>query len=127
MPPRIPATPRIPGEAAPTEDQEKALDANQPEDDALIDSGAAGGDSAASAPAAEETVTVSKASLDALMARVAALESHPAQVKRNTPRPTELPDESQFDVAKLKNPVLTKQGWLVPESYGANPSAPKAF
>lgn len=127
MPPRSTVTPRIPGEATPTEDQTAALDANQPEDDALLDAGAAGSDSAASTTATEETVTVSKASLDALMARVAALESQPVQVKRNTPRPAELPDESQFDVATLKNPVLTKQGWLVPENYGANPSAPKAF
>lgn len=34
----------------------------------------------------------------------------------------ELPDIDSLDKAKIKTPVLTKQGWLVPETFGANPN-----
>jgi hypothetical protein len=74
-------------------------------------------------PAAEETVTVSKSELAALMARVNALESRPAASR--AVKEENLPDQDSIDVSKLKRPVLTKQGWLVPEKYGSNPNAPK--
>jgi hypothetical protein len=103
------AQPKVPGEVA-------QLEANQPE--AVVDQPAA----------AAEQVTVSKASLDALLARVAALEAAPSQAARKVANPTaNLPDADSLDVATLKNPVLTKQGWLVPETYGSNPNAPKAL
>ena len=34
----------------------------------------------------------------------------------------ELPDASDFDPAKITAPVLTKDGWLVPQTYGSNPA-----
>jgi hypothetical protein len=108
--PRPAAQPKVPGEVAQPE-------ANQPE--AVVDQPAA---------AADEQVSVSKASLDALLARVAALEAAPSQAARKVANPTaNLPDADSLDVATLKNPVLTKQGWLVPETYGSNPNAPKAL
>lgn len=81
---------------------------------------------AANAPAAggDETVAVPKAQLDALLARVAALESsaqRPA-AKRANPD-ADLPDQDSIDLATMKNPVLTKQGWLVPEKFGSHPNA----
>lgn len=80
---------------------------------------------AAAAP--EETVTVSKASLDALMARVAALESQPAQARKPAAASAKLPDQDSVDPAKITTPVLTKQGWVVPEKFGANPNVQKGL
>ena len=34
----------------------------------------------------------------------------------------ELPDIDSLDKATIKTPVLTKQGWYVPETFGANPN-----
>lgn len=79
---------------------------------------------AAAAP--EETVTVSKASLDALMARVAALESQPAKARKPAAE-AKLPDQDSVDPAKITAPVLSKQGWVVPEKFGANPNAQKGL
>lgn len=80
----------------------------------------------------DETVAVPKSQLDAMMAQMAALtakvqsmESRPAS--RRPDPVAELPSAEGVDVTKLKTPILTKQGWLVPETYGANPNAPKAF
>lgn len=73
---------------------------------------------------AEETVTVSKASLDALLARVEALEKAPAQaVARRANPDAHLPDQKDIDPKKIKSSQLSKQGWVVPESLGANPNA----
>lgn len=80
-----------------------------------------------------ETVTVEKSQLEAmfdqmqaLTAKVQSLESANRPVRAVNPE-AELPSADGVDVTKLKTPVLTKQGWLVPESYGSNPNAPKAF
>lgn len=74
--------------------------------------------------AAEETVVVSKATLEALLARVESLERAPAQAAARRANPeADLPDADKIDLATLKTPVLTKQGWLVPEKFGANPAA----
>lgn len=78
------------------------------------------------AAAPEETVTVSKASLDALMARVAALESQPAKARKPAAE-AKLPDQDSVDPAKITAPVLSKQGWVVPEKFGANPNAQKGL
>jgi hypothetical protein len=60
-------------------------------------------------------------------AQVAALTSAVQNISRaQTPaqRVTEeLPDIDSLDKAKIKTPVLTKQGWYVPETFGANPNA----
>ena len=100
--------PKVPGDTSQPE-------ANQPE--AVADD--------ANAAAAEETVTVSKASLYALLARVAALESQPKAVAKRANPAADLPESESIDLATLKTPVLTKQGWLVPETYGSNPNAPR--
>lgn len=34
----------------------------------------------------------------------------------------ELPDIASLDKAGIKTPVLTKQGWYVPETFGTNPA-----
>ena len=34
----------------------------------------------------------------------------------------ELPDIDSLDKATIKTPVLTKSGWFVPETFGANPN-----
>lgn len=86
-----------------------------------------GADSAQQVSTAVDKVTVSKASLDALLARVAALESQPRSAAKKPNQSANLPDAESIDIATLKNPVLTKQGWLVPENYGSNPNAPKAI
>ena len=72
-----------------------------------------------------ETVEVSKHELAALLARVAALEANPVPAARRANPDVDLPDQKDIDQSKLKSPVLTKQGWLVPENYGANPNGQK--
>ena len=74
------------------------------------------------APQAEETVTVSKAQLDALMSRLERLESQPSPASRQA-QSIDLPDESEVNPDQIKSPVLTKQGWVVPTAFGANPAA----
>ena len=71
-----------------------------------------------------EMVSVSKSQLNALMSRLDALESRPSAVRRENTEAS-LPDSSEIDLAALKSPVLTKQGWVVPEKFGSNPNAPK--
>jgi hypothetical protein len=82
---------------------------------------------------APESVSVDRSLLESMQAQIAKLSSE-VKTLRTSPgqsRPVDpvadLPNADGIDVAKLKTPVLTKQGWLVPESYGANPNAPKAF
>lgn len=77
-----------------------------------------------------ELVTVSKASLDALMARVQALESNASAasaVKRVANPGASLPDQDTINPDEIASPVLTKQGWVVPTKFGANPNAQKGL
>lgn len=114
-----PRTPRVPGEVVaeqPVTEQPEALQDAASNKEPVPEVQAEN-------PAAEETVTVSKASLDALMARVAALESVKAPASRQAKQTSELPDSSSVDPDKIKTSVLTKQGWVVPTGYGSNPSA----
>lgn len=72
-----------------------------------------------------ETVAVPKAQLEALLARVSALETAQQQnpvAKRANPE-ADLPDQDDVDASTLKLPVLSKQGWILPANYGANPVA----
>jgi hypothetical protein len=108
MPPKTPVAPQVPGET-PT----PAAEAQTPETPTTENA------------APDETVTVSKSELAALLARVAALEANPAPTAKRANPDADLPDQDSIDLAKLKLPVLTKQGWLVPESYGANPNGQK--
>jgi len=106
MPPKTPVAPQVPGET-PTpaaEDQAPSATTETP---------------------ADETVAVPKAQLDALLARVAALEANPAPVARRANPDASLPDQDDVDLSTLKSPVLTKQGWLVPTGFGANPNGQK--
>lgn len=109
MPPKTPVAPQVPGETPTPAAEDQSPESTTKETPA----------------AAEETVTVSKAELAALMARVAALEANPAPVAKRANPDADLPDQGDIDQAKLKSPVLTKQGWLVPEGYGANPNGQK--
>lgn len=43
-----------------------------------------------------------------------------AQLK-NSPGAVEIPDQSQVDVDKIKDQVLSKQGWVIPRNYGKVP------
>jgi hypothetical protein len=70
-------------------------------------------------------VTVSKSELAALLSRVAALEANPSPAAKRANPDADLPDQDSIDIAKLKLPVLTKQGWLIPAGYGANPNGQK--
>lgn len=80
-----------------------------------------------------ETVAVEKVQLDALLAQVAALSNKVRSMEaaktgsKFVVPVAELPDASTIDPNSLKTPVLTKQGWLVPETFGSHPNAPKAF
>lgn len=82
------------------------------------------------AAAEAETVTVSKAALDALLARVQALESNASAasaVKRVANPGASLPDQDTINPDEIASPVLTKQGWVVPTKFGANPNAQKGL
>ncbi len=100
MPPKTPVAPKVPGETP-------APEATTTETNV------------------EETVAVPKAQLDALLARVAALEANPTPVARRANPNASLPDQDDVDLSTLKSPVLTKQGWLVPTGFGANPNGQK--
>lgn len=82
------------------------------------------------AAAEAETVTVSKASLEALLARVQAMESNASAasaVKRVANPGASLPDQDTINPDEIASPVLTKQGWVVPTKFGANPNAQKGL
>lgn len=106
-----PRTPRVPGEVVAQETVTEAVE-SQPVSDLTGNS-----------PVAEETVTVSKASLDALLARVEALESSKQSPSRVAAQVESLPDQSEVNPEKIKTPILTKQGWVVPAAFGSNPAA----
>lgn len=122
------ATPKVPGEVttdAPVVVETAVSEAAKPVTDAPA------ADSNASAA---ETVTVEKTQLDALLAQVAELSNKVRSIEAAKPvtgkriNPTEnLPDQDDVDPNTLQSPVLTKQGWQVPNTFGSNPNAPKAF
>lgn len=107
MPPKTPVAPKVPGETPTPAAEDQATEATTTE------------------TPADETVAVPKAQLDALMARVAALEANPAPVVRRANPEASLPDQDSINLDALKSPVLTKQGWLVPTGFGANPNGQK--
>lgn len=107
MPPKTPVAPKVPGETPTPAAEDQAPEASTTETNV------------------EETVAVPKAQLDALLARVAALEANPTPVARRANPNASLPDQDDVDLSTLKSPVLTKQGWLVPTGFGANPNGQK--
>lgn len=101
------ANPQVPGETA-----AKSVDASaQTQADANPEAGG-------------ETVAVPKAQLEALLSRVSALEKQQQSPvgKRANPE-ADLPHQDDIDPSKLKSPVLSKQGWVLPVNYGTNPAA----
>lgn len=119
------AAPKVPGETVPAASNESKT---------VGDTSDASDVQAAAAEPSGETVAVERVQLDNLLAQVAALSNKVRTIEAAKPvtgkrvNPTEnLPDASAIDTNTLKSPVLTKQGWLVPETFGSNPNAPKAF
>ncbi len=101
------AAPQVPGASA--------------ADQSVFDQDQAG----ANTDADSETVSVPKAQLEALLSRVAALETAQQQnpvAKRANPE-ADLPDQDAIDPDTLKSPVLSKQGWILPTGFGRNPAA----
>lgn len=71
-----------------------------------------------------ETITVPKTQMDALMARISSLENAQQQAPARRANPeADLPDAADIDPATIKSPVLSKQGWVVPDKFGSNPAA----
>lgn len=116
---KTPAAPQVPGAIPPAADPapSTAPDPTQPVASPL------------GAPAADaDTVAVPKAQLDALLAKMADLEAKAAAAPAAAARPAKtegenLPDQSSVNPDAIKSPVLTKQGWVVPTDFGANPAA----
>lgn len=77
-------------------------------------------------PAAEPTVAELMAIIKQQADQVAGLTAAVQNLNRaQSPaaRVTEeLPDIDSLDKATIKTPVLTKQGWYVPETFGSNPN-----
>ena len=69
----------------------------------------------------EEVIEVKKSTLDALLARIDALESG-SKITRRGEVGEQLPHAASIDQSKLKSPVLTKDGWVVPDTFGSNPA-----
>lgn len=110
------ATPQVPG--APVADPASGPVAGDPLAPELLQA-------AAGPEVPGETVAVPKAQLEALLSRVAALESAQKQnpvAQRANPE-ADLPDQSTIDASLLKSPVLSKQGWVLPTGFGSNPAA----
>lgn len=76
----------------------------------------------------DATVTIPAAQLAAMMQKLEALEARVmAPVAKRVNPEAALPDADSIDLDKFnataKTPILTRQGWLVPEQYGAIPEA----
>lgn len=63
-------------------------------------------------------VVMTKAELDAALARAVAQGAAMASAPRKPPAEEALPDQSELDPAKLKSMTLSKQGWVVPHGLG---------
>lgn len=115
---KTPAAPQVPGAIPPAADPAPST-APEPTQPVAEDAG----------PAPEaDTVAVPKAQLDALLAKMADLEAKVAAAPAAAARPPKtesdaLPDQSSVNPDAIKSPVLTKQGWVVPTDFGANPAA----
>ena len=75
-----------------------------------------------------EQVTVSAEMLAQMQARIEELsrQIQDAQPRKRFNPEDSLPNAEDIDQSTLKAPVLTRSGWLVPVTFGANASAPKA-
>lgn len=82
-------------------------------------------DSAQAAPAAAQVTSVEQlqAYIDKKVSEGVAAgikQIQRAQLKAS-PGAAEIPDQSQVDVDKIKDQVLSKQGWVIPRNYGKVP------
>lgn len=117
--PKNTAAPKVPGETASSE----PLTGNQTPNAGTPPADASGSGVQTEAKTDSETVVVPKAQLEALLARVSALESDKQNVAAKVANPdADLPDQDKIDPDTLKSPVLSKQGWVLPTNYGANPA-----
>lgn len=75
----------------------------------------------------EDTVTISKDSLNLLLARVEALEGAAQNkiAKGSGVVKQRLPDQDDIDPKKITQPQLSEQGWVLPHNSGANPNGNK--
>jgi len=91
------------------------------------DAASVGVDDSATAVAQNETVTISKDALNMLLARVEAPEAAPVNKVSSSKKSTtdQLPDQDDIDPDTIKQPQLTKQGWVLPTDFGANPNGKK--
>ena len=105
------AAPQVPGE--PTNDNPEA------EGSASTDAGTDAG------PALDPStpITLTAAELQAMVAAEVAKAVKAAPAKAVKASIADLPDQSEIDSSKIKSSVLSKQGWVVPDSLGANPAA----
>lgn len=127
---RTPRAVSTPGET-PTA-TEAGQDATQSTGDAFQAQATQLGDQGSAAPAAETSDSDLRALVAAQNAQIAALMGAVAQLQRTQAAPTakaaleaSLPDIDSVDVDKINEgntPVLTKQGWVVPPTYGTDPA-----
>lgn len=63
-----------------------------------------------------------KAYIDAQIAAGVAAGLAASGVRKAPGAPAALPDQAEIDPTKIKDPVLTKQGYVLPATYGATPA-----
>jgi hypothetical protein len=68
----------------------------------------------------DETVTISKSDLADMMRRLNAIEARAVPPPGRAEAQAALPDQSEIDPAKIKDAVLSKQGWVLPLAPAAN-------
>ena len=70
-----------------------------------------------------------RAQMVAMMEQNAALQAAVTNLARGVqaaqPVTPELPNLRDLDITTITSPVLTKDGWFVPPTYGSNPAIPK--
>ncbi len=126
MPPKTPAVPKVPGETPAPESTTTETPVMPPKTPAVPKvPGETPAPESTTTETVEETVSVSKSLLEQMASRLAVLEANPTPVARRANPDASLPDQDDVDVSKMKSPVLTKQGWLVPTGFGANPNGQK--
>jgi hypothetical protein len=118
MPRGIPNKPRVPGAVpvTPAETAETREAATTGADDVVKP-----------AETVETTVTVSGEEFAAIQAKLAQLESAVkagggAGAAAKRAQRQNLKDAAEIDAAKLEKPTLSRQGWIVPPSFGGNPA-----
>lgn len=88
--------------------------------------GVEGSEGAKDTPQTEPTVAELMAIIKAQSEQMATLNSAVQNLSRAQASTTrvveELPDIASLDKDAIKTPVLTKQGWYVPETFGTNPA-----